>query len=188
MPKKVKPGNLPLGLAGLLWATGGITLPASLRAQTPPLGERGTSFIARLDRDGDGRVSAAEFDGPPQHFATLDENGDGFLDASEAPSGPPPSREGGSLARGGRRPPPEGANRGQGPRAPLTLGELAARFLARLDQDGDGRVSAQEFDGPPAHFAILDKNGDGFLDSSEAPAPACPCPPRTDGPRDPDGG
>jgi len=49
-------------------------------------------FIRRLDRDGDGKVSRAEFDGPARHFADFDRNGDGFIDASEAPAGPPPGR------------------------------------------------------------------------------------------------
>ena len=86
------------------------TAPASsLRPSRPPRGgqergqERGPSgaatgrFIGRLDRDGDGKVSRAEFDGPKDHFRVLDRNGDGYLSADEAPSGPPP---GGGRGRG----------------------------------------------------------------------------------------
>ena len=29
-------------------------------------------------------------------------------------------------------------------------------FIQRLDLDGDNRVSAEEFDGPPGHFADFD--------------------------------
>ncbi|QYY36453.1 DUF1566 domain-containing protein [Ruficoccus sp. ZRK36] len=50
------------------------------------------SFIEHLDRDGDGKVSRSEFDGPPNHFDVLDKNGDGTLTEDEAPSGPPPGR------------------------------------------------------------------------------------------------
>jgi hypothetical protein len=46
--------------------------------------------VSRLDRDGDGAVSAKEFDGPPRHFKHLDKNGDGKISKTEAPKGPPP--------------------------------------------------------------------------------------------------
>jgi hypothetical protein len=52
-------------------------------------GPAGGRFIKRLDRNGDGKVSKKEFDGPGHHFDRLDKNSDGYLDASEAPSGPP---------------------------------------------------------------------------------------------------
>ncbi|MBL7076100.1 MAG: DUF1566 domain-containing protein [Kiritimatiellae bacterium] len=44
-------------------------------------------------------------------------------------------------------------------------------FVTRLDRDGDGRVSRQEFDGPSQHFPVLDKNSDGYLSETEAPPP-----------------
>lgn len=50
----------------------------------------GARFIGRLDRNGDGKVSQSEFDGPARHFRTLDRDGDGYLSADEAPQGPPP--------------------------------------------------------------------------------------------------
>ena len=50
------------------------------------------NFIKRLDRDGDGRVSRREFDGPPNHFTQLDRNHNGYLSEEEAPQGPPPGR------------------------------------------------------------------------------------------------
>jgi Protein of unknown function (DUF1566) len=40
-------------------------------------------FVKRLDKDGDGKVSKKEFDGPKQHFSHLDKNGDGFLSGEE---------------------------------------------------------------------------------------------------------
>lgn len=55
-------------------------------------GPSGGDFVNRLDRDGDGRVSRSEFDGPSQHFRQLDRDNDGFLSADEAPNGPPPER------------------------------------------------------------------------------------------------
>lgn len=52
----------------------------------------GSHFVQRLDTNGDGKVSRAEFDGPPHDFPRLDRNGDGFLDADEAPPPPPHGR------------------------------------------------------------------------------------------------
>jgi len=77
-------------------------LPDNARAGKPPDGPRqpsgrsgqpdGRRFVRRLDRDGDGKVSPREFDGPLHHFRRLDRNGDGVLDESEAPAGPPGMR------------------------------------------------------------------------------------------------
>ena len=49
------------------------------------------SFVQHLDRNGDGKVSREEFDGPADQFPILDRNHDGFLTEDEAP--PPPSGE-----------------------------------------------------------------------------------------------
>ncbi len=62
----------------------------------PPPGRAG--FVERLDRNGDGKVSRSEFDGPRNRFNDHDRNRDGYLTEDEAPQGPPP--------RGGRRPRP----------------------------------------------------------------------------------
>jgi Ca2+-binding EF-hand superfamily protein len=48
--------------------------------------------VERLDRNGDGRVSRDEFDGPPEHFNHFDRNGDGYITGDEAAQGPPPRR------------------------------------------------------------------------------------------------
>ena len=52
----------------------------------------GDDFIRRLDRDGDGKISIQEFDGPARGFRHLDKDGDGYLSSDEAPQGPPPNR------------------------------------------------------------------------------------------------
>ena len=57
-------------------------------------GGAGARFIKRLDKNGDGKVSKREFDGPDHHFDRLDRNSDSYLDANEAPSGPPRRRRG----------------------------------------------------------------------------------------------
>lgn len=63
-------------------------------------GRGGRDFVSRLDRDGDGKVSREEFDGPPERFRDFDKDGDGFISADEAPTGPPPRR---GPPPGGRR-------------------------------------------------------------------------------------
>ena len=57
------------------------------RKGPPPSAEE---FIKRLDKDGDGKVSKTEFDGPSEHFTKFDKNGDGYISEDEVPSGPPP--------------------------------------------------------------------------------------------------
>ena len=55
-----------------------------------------------------------------------------------------------------------GEARGDGPPA----GEM---FIRMQDQNGDQRVSADEFRGPSEHFARFDRNGDGYISLEEAP-------------------
>lgn len=147
-----------IGLAGAAAAQG--SPPADGRPPKPPTGEQ---WVARLDTDQDQRVSAAEFDGPPEHFTRLDRNEDGFLEAAEAPKARPqgpPSPEGGTAAE---------TSRGAGKKTRPPGGGGPQGFINRLDQDHDGKVSAAEFDGPPEHFSHFDRDQDGFIALEEAP-------------------
>jgi ribonuclease BN (tRNA processing enzyme) len=49
-------------------------------------------FINRLDKDGDGKVSSAEFKGNIDRFKQFDKNNDGYITEDEAPTGPPPEK------------------------------------------------------------------------------------------------
>lgn len=145
-----------IGLAGT--AAAQESPPADGRPPKPPTGEQ---WVARLDTDQDQRVSAEEFDGPPEHFTQLDQNGDGYLEASEAPRrrppGPPPNQDPESTKRDSKS---TGADKGRpGPQS----------FIQRLDRDHDGKISAAEFDGPPEHFSHFDRDQDGFISLEEAP-------------------
>jgi hypothetical protein len=48
-------------------------------------------------------------------------------------------------------------------------GASVGGFVQRLDHNGDGKISKQEFDGPSQHFSKFDRNGDGYISEEEAP-------------------
>lgn len=111
-----------------------LALPAALAAALamaapPPAAAQvmaTADYLERMDTDGDGRVSLAEYlDWMGYAFHEMDRNGDGVLDAGELPGG-----------------------RGQ----PLTLARhrerLSATF-ARQDANGDGYLDARELSAPP---------------------------------------
>lgn len=79
-----------------------------------------------FDRDGDGRVSAAEYvRWMSRGFASMDRNGDGILERTELPGG-----------------------RGK----PVTRAEFESNLLRqfhRLDRNHDGYLSARELTAPP---------------------------------------
>ena len=113
-----RPGRPRPGL--LLCA--GLLLAASAAAQV----ERTGDYLARMDTDGDGRVSPAEYVAWMGYaFERMDRDGDGVLATAELPGG-----------------------KGK----PITLEEhrrrLAERF-ARQDADGDGYLDARELAAPP---------------------------------------
>ena len=70
-----------------------VEMKYSARRSRPQRQQR-PDFVQRLDKNGDGKVSRNEFDGPPQHFNQLDRNDDGFLSSDEASQGPPQGRNG----------------------------------------------------------------------------------------------
>lgn len=62
--------------------------------------------------------------------------------------------------------------------AATTFAQQPARALERMDRDGDGRVTREEFQGPAEAFDRFDRNGDGVLSREDAararPQPAAP--------------
>lgn len=139
----------------------------------------------RLDRDGDGKVTRAEFDRiSDRMFARLDRDGDGELKAMPVPPRGPEGR--GAEARGpegrgaeGRGPEgkgpegrgPEGKGRegwkmGDGPKGPHGRhGMMMMEMFERFDVNGDGTVTRAEFDEVRGQlFALADTGNAGSFD------------------------
>lgn len=118
--------------------------------------QRWQQVLERFDADGDGQLTAEEFQGAPRVFTMLDQDGDGVV--TEA--------EGTRLGAGG-----QGGPGGQGdpagqPRRALNFDQMLQRF----DQDGDGKISQDEWPGREQMFARLDPDGDGFINAEEVQA------------------
>jgi Ca2+-binding EF-hand superfamily protein len=103
-----------------------------------------SSRFAEIDKDGDGKISKDEFNGPEPLFARIDADGDGMISKDEA----------------SKFQPGQGAGAG-----------MVTRRILGMDKDGDGKVSRDEFTGPPANFDRFDANKDGFITPDELPGP-----------------
>lgn len=115
----------------------------------------GMGPMARMDADGDGQVSAAEFvDGHVNLFKKVDEAGSGAVSLEEIGSRAKGMRAGG-----------RGPGEGGGPRM-----NVDKRF-AELDKDGDGKVTKAEAEAAhKARFEQMDANKDGVVDEAEMAA------------------
>jgi len=99
-----------------------VLLPIATQAQV----QRSSDYLARMDTDGDGRVSLREYqDWLSYAFDGMDRNHDGVLSADEHPGG-----KGKSILR------------------EVYRAQLAERFR-KQDTNHDGYLSAKELAAPP---------------------------------------
>lgn len=142
----------------------------------PPTGSSGAEMVKRADTDGDGKVSREEFvkartAALEQAFARLDTDGDGKLDEKEAEAGAEQMRSMLAGGRGGLRPDgprpqrPDGDRPGRpdGQRPPRPgAGAMAEQGFERMDSDGDGKLSREEFAAGMARLReFMERGGQG---------------------------
>lgn len=119
-----------------------------------------------LDVNHDERLKTRELAGAAARLAELDRDGRGHVVASDVPE-----QLSCHVVRGA---------------APMDVAGMSAlvagpptslpAWLKAMDGNGDGEISPREFLGTREQFTALDKNGDGYLDSSEAQPPAAAAP------------
>ena len=97
--------------------------------------------LDKMDDNADGVISAAEFLGAEEKFDTIDVNDDRVLTSIELEEAV------GNIGLG--------------------FGNKPQRLIHRLDEDGDGAISQDEFKGSDERFLSKDLDGDGFLTIDE---------------------
>jgi len=146
-------------IALLAAGAGALVTVATLAAQNPQPGPGGprSPFVAALDSNHDGIVSAAEIQASASALKSLDRNGDGQLTVDEVR---PPFGPGGRRGRG-----EEGARGGGEPGG--APGDLADTLMS-FDRNGDGKLVRTEvperFQGL---FTRVDADKDGALTKEE---------------------
>jgi len=129
------------------------------------------ALFRHLDRDGDGKLSAAELAAARDRLAALDLNEDELISG--------PELLGTAVSAAARRFRPvlpadaaDDAPAGTATLLPLPNGSAAAvkALLTSRDQDKNGALSRTEFGADAKAFAALDKDGNGQLDTDELAA------------------
>ena len=125
-------------------------VPAAVAVAQPPMDSSPAEMVKRADADGDGKVSRDEFikartTALEQAFARMDTDGDGKLDEKEVESGAAQARAMGPAGLGGFRRPDADRPQRPGTDRPQRPGAMAEQGFDRMDADGDGKLSKEEF-------------------------------------------
>lgn len=113
---------------------------------------RGTMRFQGMDRDGDGVITRSEWRGSDASFRAHDWNGDGVLSGDE-------------VRLGAVR--PTNRNDDYTPSAQVTFNEWTQEGFDRLDTNGDGRITRNEWRFDYESFRRADENGDNILSRRE---------------------
>ncbi|MFM8495311.1 MAG: EF-hand domain-containing protein [Planctomycetia bacterium] len=175
-----------------LLAAGACLALASTVAAQPPVDRDPVEMLKRADTDGDGKVNRDEFVKArtadlEAAFGRIDADGDGKIDESEVRAAAERMR---SMGQGGRegfrrpegmrgeRPDGERPRRPDGDGQPAQGGEWPQRpgsaaggeeAFARLDRDGDGKLSREEFAEGMARMREFMQRGGGRPGGSGMP-------------------
>jgi Ca2+-binding EF-hand superfamily protein len=151
----------------------GALSPAELR------GSRAEPAFVFADRDGNGELDLGELErlvGEVRRRVLGRNRGDARAPALQVPFGSWDKNGDGRLEVGEWQGPPYLFPRMDRDRdAALTEAEIerylravaGETFLERFDLNGDGRVTGEEFGGPPAAFRRFDRNGDGVVSAAD---------------------
>jgi Ca2+-binding EF-hand superfamily protein len=130
-----------------------------------PMGNRPPAFFRLFDTNNDGKLSKEELSRAAERFSELDRNNDGQIDVAEFFGGPSAMQVGAGRPDMQR---PEGRPQARPDARPAPGGPGSSAFFARMDQNGDGKISRDEApERMRENFDRMDRNGDGFLSEEE---------------------
>jgi Ca2+-binding EF-hand superfamily protein len=142
--EEIKMSSNMLALAVVLVIAGGHSAAA-----------QGGMRFQGMDRNGDGRITRAEWKGSDQSFNVHDWNGDGVLSGDEVRPG----------ARRGQRQPPEPDF--DTPDREYPFDDWTVRGFNSIDHNRDNRITADEWHFDRESFRRADHNRDGVISRSE---------------------
>ena len=142
-------------------ATSGTLPQAATKPQPKTAEEFAEMAIKENDKNGDGKISKEEYQGPEEAFKAMDASGDGFVTREELIAGVKNAQAQMQSER-------QQAVEAQEKALVAKMQQQAKSFMERADGDKDGKMSYSEFvESNKARFKELDTNGDGFVTTEE---------------------